>query len=54
MCTMAAPASCAATAESTISSGLTGIAGLWPGTVIPPVIAHETMTFSSSGAVTEP
>jgi hypothetical protein len=45
MWTIAAPAALAATADSTISSGVTGIASLWPGTLIPPVIAHEQKTF---------
>ena len=44
--TIAAPASRAPTAESTISSGVTGIAALWPGTLIPPVIAQEQKTGS--------
>ena len=38
----------APTAESTISSGVMGIAGLCPGTVMPPVIAALIMTFSTS------
>src|SRR5215210_6293340 len=46
MCTIAAPASWAPTAESMISSGVMGIAGLCPGTVMPPVIAALMMTFS--------
>ena len=44
MWTIAAPAARAPTAESTICSGVTGIAALWPGTLIPPVIAHEQKT----------
>ena len=44
MCTIAAPAAWAATAESMISRGVIGIAGFWPGTLIPPVIAHEHST----------
>jgi hypothetical protein len=47
-CTIAAPApapaACAPTAESTMSCGVTGIAALWPGTLIPPVIAQEQKT----------
>src|SRR5918994_3160627 len=46
MCTIAAPASWAPTADSMISSGVIGIAGLCPGTVMPPVIAALMMTFS--------
>jgi hypothetical protein len=48
MCTIAAPASWAPTADSTISSGVMGIAGLCPGTVMPPVIAALIMTFSTT------
>ena len=44
MCTIAAPAAFAATALSTISSGVTGIAALCPGTLIPPVTAQEQKT----------
>ena len=44
--TIVAPASCAPTAESIISSGVIGIASLCPGTVIPPVIAALIMNFS--------
>ena len=46
MWTIAAPAARAPTAESTICSGVTGIAALWPGTLIPPVIAQEQKTGS--------
>ncbi len=38
---MPAPAWLAATAESTICTGVTGIAARWPGTLMPPVMAHE-------------
>ena len=48
MCTIAAPAAWAATAESTICSGVTGIAALWPGTLMPPVTAHEQKTFMAA------
>src|SRR5215208_4162545 len=47
-CTIAAPTSWASTAESMISSGVMGIAGLCPGTVMPPVIAALMITFSTS------
>jgi hypothetical protein len=45
--TMVAPASCAPTAESIISSGVMGMASLCPGTVMPPVIAALMMNFST-------
>ena len=45
-CTIAAPALEAPAAESTICSGVTGIAGLWPGTLIPPVRAQDRNTGS--------
>ena len=48
MCTIAAPAACAPTAASTICSGVIGIAALWPGTLMPPVTAHEQNTRRSS------
>ena len=44
---MVAPASCAPTADSTISSGVMGMAPLCPGTVMPPVIAALMMNFST-------
>ena len=44
---MVAPASCAPTADSIISSGVTGMAALCPGTVMPPVIAALMTTFST-------
>ena len=51
MCTIAAPAAWAPTAASAISSGVTGIAALCDGTLMPPVTAHETQTFMpASGA----
>jgi hypothetical protein len=45
MWTIAAPAAWAPTAASTICSGVTGIAALWDGTLMPPVTAQETQTF---------
>ena len=54
MCTIAAPAAFAATAESMICSGVTGIAALWPGTLMPPVIAHEQKTRFSVTAAPRP
>jgi hypothetical protein len=44
---MVAPAPWAPTADSTISSGVTGMAALCPGTVMPPVIAALMITFST-------
>jgi hypothetical protein len=44
MWTIAAPAPWAATALSTICSGVTGMAALCDGTLMPPVIAQETTT----------
>ena len=46
MWTIAAPAACAPTAASTICSGVTGIAGLCDGTLMPPVTAQEAKTFT--------
>src|SRR5580698_9017258 len=44
MCTMAAPALAASSAEFAICSGVTGTAGLRPGVSAEPVTAHEMMT----------
>ena len=44
MCTIAAPALAASSAEVAICSGVTGTAGLRPGVSAEPVTAHEMMT----------
>ena len=44
MCTIAAPALAASSAELAICSGVTGTAGLRPGVSAEPVTAHEMMT----------
>ena len=52
--TIAAPAACAPAAASTICSGVIGIAALWPGTLMPPVTAHEQNTRRSLMAARSP
>src|SRR5215813_1890757 len=44
ICTIAAPALAASTAERAICAGVTGTAGLRPGVSADPVTAHEIMT----------
>src|ERR1700674_80964 len=44
MCTMAAPALAASTADCAICAGVTGTAGFLPGVSADPVTAHEIMT----------
>src|SRR5215467_11212437 len=44
MCTMAAPALAASTADSAICCGVTGTAGFFPGVSADPVTAHDIIT----------
>src|SRR5438094_10435184 len=45
MCTIAAPALAASSADCAICAGVTGTAGLRPGVSAEPVTAHEIITF---------
>ena len=45
MCTIAAPAFAASTADCAICCGVTGTAGFLPGVSAEPVTAQEIMTF---------
>src|SRR5712692_2584887 len=45
ICTIAAPALAASSADCAICAGVTGTAGLRPGVSADPVTAHEIMTF---------
>src|ERR1044071_8736569 len=53
MCTIAAPALAASSADAAICSGVTGTAGFFPAVSADPVTAHEIITLRDTPALPE-